>query len=387
MRLSTVVFLGLGHLQRHAVIAAKRNGFYTIGFDRNPKAPSLADVDEFYSISALDYKEIAGVLTSKSEIKVVTIWANNDIFIGCRAKLEEVLNVRHARLGLEDCLSALNKKKFKKEFESGNFIKSLGTEDIDYSKSYIKKPLNGSGSSGVSICSAAEAIEYVGRGFVIEEYVHGVEYVLNCWADEVGVRWYETFLRYFDYSEDFVPRGTAYSGLFEQSSDVLKAKKILVDFISDNQLRGLLKFDVLVAPDSAVYIIEFSARYHGEVDTSYALEFAGYPSIAERHFLSMSENVCSMHKEAVLWSESCGYFSVFPPIDKHRLLEYFQTIVKKISLPVKTTGVLEGRGDPVTKELSTANIKWFVFYAADRVLESDEFLYISRLLNERSPKC
>lgn len=234
------------------------------------------------------------------------------------------------------------------------------------------------------MCSATEAIEFFRHGFVIEEYVQGVEYGLNCWSDESGVNWYETFLRYFDYSEDFVPRGTASSDFFEHSADIIKVKKTLQGFIADNHLKGLLKFDVLVAPDSAVYIIEFSARFHGEVDTSYALKLAGYPSIAERHFLSLAEKKCPMHNKRPLRNGSCGYFSVLRPIDEYALLEYFQTVVKKISITVEATGVLEGRGHPVTNGLSNANITWFLFYSANRVLEADEFLYISRLLNDAS---
>jgi biotin carboxylase len=54
----TVLFVGAGRHQKHAIAQARRRGLRTVGVDRNPDAPGLAEAD---SAHVLDFSEAAAV--------------------------------------------------------------------------------------------------------------------------------------------------------------------------------------------------------------------------------------------------------------------------------------------------------------------------------------
>jgi len=375
-----VVFLGIGYLQIEAIRAASKMGFYTIGFDLKPDADGKDLVDEFFNISGINCAAILHVVFQKN-IDIRFIWANNDIFIETRCMLEEYYNVEHPRVGLGIARKILDKVACKKSFSSDLSIPIINQKNVSSYESFITKPANGSGSYGVRLVDKVKAVELIETGHVVEPYIRGEEFGLNCFVGK-NITWFESVKRYFNRNNDFVPRGTVLLSPAFEPEGLLKAKIKLEKFIKDSDLKGPLKFDLIITNSGEPFIIEFSPRFHGEIDTSLVLKIAKKPSIAERFFRLASGQV-DYGKLIADEKKYYGYISVFRRISIEKAKKIVADFSCKIGYELSIVDFFDVSGSVSVEdgELSTASIKQYFFYAASKQISDIDFIILSDELN------
>lgn len=378
----TAIFLGVGRLQIEAIRAAKKLGFHTIGFDVDNNAAGKNSLDEFFNISGIDHDAILKALSPK-DIDLKFVWANNDIFIKTRCILEEHYELSHPRIGLEIANKILDKLECKNFFPSPLHIPiydKLTLKKANYSF-FITKPLNGSGSFGVRLVTSREVKELVRAGHLVEPYLEGQEFGLNCFSDD-QVIWFESVKRYFNHTEDFIPRGTALLTPTSEPEILSTAKSKLERFIKRYNLRGALKFDLMIDKFGDPFIIEFSPRLHGEIDTSLVLKVASKISQAERYFGLVTHRDTESYP--VEDNNSCaGYISIFNEIsiDEARKItaEFCLEFEYEVSL---VDSLVVGAGNSEESEgKSTASIKQYLFYVSNILIREDDFLILNERLN------
>jgi hypothetical protein len=359
----TIIFLGTNYLQLDAIKIAKRLNFFVFGFDKQKNSPGKNLCDKFYNIDCLRVDLISKILLSKKKYSYKTIWANNDIIIESRCKLEQLLKIEHARSSLAICKNFLDKKKFKTKFNSKLIILNTHTK---FPK--IGKPSIGSGSAGVKLFKNKYEINEK-ENLILEDYVNGTEFGLNYFNTKKNFFILPVVKRYFDHKKSFVPLGTStyFGGKVNLFHNFFKK------FLKDKKIYGPIKVDVIVN-NTQKKIIELSNRFHGEIDTTHVFNYINFP-LCKIFFKYL---INSEIPEKLNKNDYIGYFSVFKKkienqkinriFNKYNLL-YLKTIHKKDSIYQQIPS-------------STNNIMIYIFFKSNKEINKKNFYNISTELNE-----
>ena len=198
-----IIFLGINYLQCDAIKIAKKLNFVVFGFDKNKNSPGKNLCDQFYNIDCQNINLIGKILLSKNKYLYDAVWANNDILIEARCKLEKLLNIIHDKSGIKICKKFLSKKKFKSYFNNRLIISNTLNK---FPK--VGKPIIGSGSKGIKLLKNNRQLNK-SKNLIIEDYISGTEYGLNYYNTRKNFFILPQVKRFFDHTKSFVPLGTS----------------------------------------------------------------------------------------------------------------------------------------------------------------------------------
>tara|TARA_B110001469_G_scaffold101126_1_gene98746 strand:- start:690 stop:1880 length:1191 start_codon:yes stop_codon:yes gene_type:complete len=383
----SILFLGVGHLQRYSINSAKASGFTVFGVDINLNAGSATACDHFLNIDSTDVAAIYDWCRSIEGFEVVAVWANNDILIPARASLESALDLKVPHASHQVCFDLLSKVRSSKILSDTGFmpqqydLNNNTVNELDFP--VIVKPKKGSGSQGVRLIKSQiefEEVSFSSEKEVIEEYIEGIEFGTNHFYDGENVFKLPAVRRYFDHSITMVPLGTVMADM--RDSSLKNAYSCIEELIVNNKWKGPLKADIFIGNDQ-FYIIEMSPRFHGEIDTSFVFDYTGLslPDMYFSRLANLKKHPWS-HSSAQLENSVCGYISICN-----------DTVVGKDEFLVNTIAKYDlnylsfvHSGTTTSKKTnkypeSTGDLIGFVFYSSEEKLSSDDFKQLFKDIN------
>ena len=87
----TILFLGVSLIQYNSILSAKKVGYKIIGVDKNSSAKSKNLCDYFINLDCNNINKIFKRLKKLKNYKIIDIWANNDVILISKYKLEKRL--------------------------------------------------------------------------------------------------------------------------------------------------------------------------------------------------------------------------------------------------------------------------------------------------------
>lgn len=358
----TIIFLGSNYLQLEAIKYARSLHFYTIAFDRKRYSPGASIADEFYNIDCKKVNKIFKIL-KKKKLNYTAVWANNDILIESRCRLEEILNLAHDKSDLKTCAKFLNKKSFKNTLNKNILIPNTKNK---FPK--ISKPVRGSGSYGIKIIKNKKDINYK-TNIILEDYIKGTEYGLNYYNTKKNFFVLPSVKRYFNHEKSFVPLGTS----THYGKNLKYFDNFFQNYLNRNKIYGPVKVDVLLGKKNKK-VIELSNRFHGEIDTTHVFKYIDY-ALSKIFFKYL---VYDIKPPTIYKKLYVGYISVFKKkLNKSKI----KKILTKHNL--KLLEIIDKK-DSISSEriCSTRNINKYLFYKSPVQISIHNFKKISKQINE-----
>ena len=116
----TILFLGVSLIQYNTILSAKKVGYKIIGVDKNSNTKSKILCDHFINQDCKNINKILKQLKKLKNYKIINIWANNDVILISKYKLEKKLKIK-SDIKFTKINNFLNKEKFKKIFKKYQF--------------------------------------------------------------------------------------------------------------------------------------------------------------------------------------------------------------------------------------------------------------------------
>ena len=294
MAMKKIAIIGASYLQEPLIQKAKSRGYETHVFAWKAGDVGEYSADHFYPISITEKEEILeqcrkigidAICSISSDLAIVTV------------------NYVAEQMGLcgnswESTLLTTNKHLMRKRFEEKGdpSPKSMladsveDTNDMDMSYPVIVKPLDRSGSRGITLVENAEDLEdainaALAVGFekkaLIEEYVTGDEYSV----EYISWRGKHSFLaltkKYTTGSPNFIE--TAHLEPADVDDEILKKiQRVVVHALDSLEFKnGASHSEVMVTPDGEIKLIEIGGRMGGDnigsslVELSTGYDFLG----------------------------------------------------------------------------------------------------------------
>lgn len=366
-KLKTILFLGTSKIQINSILSAKKFGFKIVGVDQNQFSTGKKYCDYFIKSNCNEVNFIFNKIIKYKNLKIIDIWANNDILLISRNKLLTKL-----KLKLENKTSTvydlLNKKKFKYLFPE-NTIKNP-------KKKYplLAKPILGSGSQGIIFLKNTN--EYLHfrnkKKFIFEKYINNLkEYGINFFNDGNKVLILNSVYRYFDHRITYAPLGT----VEVNNNKIIKILNKIKKKIFKLKILGKIKIDLGVYKKKFI-IIEASPRFHGEIDTS--IMFSNNSnSLADFYFSKLSgiKKIDQLNKNNFLY----GYFVCYKKTSIHNLKKIFKKNRVNFVQLLKRDNYVNKKIQ--FKNLSTKNIYGYAFYKINKKISDKNFTNISHHIN------
>ena len=85
----TILFLGVSLIQYNTILSAKKVGYKIIGVDKNSNTKSKILCDHFINQDCNNINKILKQLKKLKNYKIINIWANNDVILISKYKLEK----------------------------------------------------------------------------------------------------------------------------------------------------------------------------------------------------------------------------------------------------------------------------------------------------------
>ena len=275
----TIIFLGCSELQIPAIKWAKDSGLLVILCDINSNSPGKEFADEFINIGGDNIEELAELAIQKSkEFDILSAYCGSDFGLRSVAKINKVLNLKC--LPEEVVEASLNKAKTKEILinkkiatPKGIVLKEFDTFKNDIELPLVVKPLDGSGSRGVTyvrkfndIQEAIKEARTVSCDILIEEAIIGDH------IDVSGFYANEKFYPGGQLDRYFSPlpfRYPIYGLQPPKSVDQDKIYEILEQSCNALGINwGPVKADI-INTKKGPFIIEVTPRFHGDVSTSF----------------------------------------------------------------------------------------------------------------------
>ena len=375
-----ILFLGAGSLQQISINSAIQHDYITLGVDKNKNSKSSKLCDFFLNCDSTDIVTIYNWVCSLQNIEVFAVWANNDILIPTRVSLEQALNVKAPYASHSICLDMLSKERFSFNLkETGLVAKSYDVSKKNKFKyPLIIKPKKGSGSLGIKLVKSFKDIDFFDfkpESHLLEEYLSGDEYGTNHFSDGKTVVRLPAVRRYFDHNLTMVPLGTVTANMHEPS--LKKACSQLEDLILDKKWIGPIKSDIIINMGK-MRIIEMSARFHGEIDTSIVFNYLNV-SLPNFYFLWLSSNKNLELNEKKDFN--FGYISIF---NNSKLSKKFvNKIFSKYNLEYLSTLNLRKNNKKTFPKSpkSTKDLLAYVFYRSKTQLSIKKFSNLFKDIN------
>lgn len=273
-----LLVLGGSPFQVPLIEKAKVMGLYVITCDYLPDNPGHALADEYHNASTTD-KEAVLALARKLEIDAITTFCS-DPAVPTVGYIADQLGLPGPTLAAVEQLT--EKDKFRNLMQKVGlnvpacFTVKAGElpEGIDPTQSYIVKPVDSSGSKGITqstgeVESLKQAIEYAlqfsraGRciieGFIDGKQVHGDAFV----KDGKLIYHYLGDHYFFTDTNSFIPISTRWPASITDSAmqSVVEQTEKLVQ--AANYLNGSVNIEARIGSDDKAYIIEVGPRNGG----------------------------------------------------------------------------------------------------------------------------
>lgn len=364
----TILFLGVSKVQQKSIFAAKKYGFKIIGVDKNNNSFCRKYCDKFINTNCNNSNYITNKILKLKKYNVIDIWANNDVLLKSKYKIEKKLNI------LPD-ISFLKILKLTKKNRFKNFFKKYLIKNTQNKYPLIAKPIDGSGSSGIKILYNRREFNNLNlkRNYIFEEYIENFkEYGVNFYFDKKKIFILNSVYRYFDHKVTLAPLGTV---ALKSNKSILKYLYQIKKMILRLKIYGKLKFDIGIH-NNKLKIIEASPRFHGEIDTAHLFSYNNN-SIPDFYFGKKNGNH-SKHK--INNSSFYGYFACYKKINNLKKIKnllkkeniIFLKIIKRDNFIYKKLSA---------KDLSTNNIYSYIFYKVDKKIADTKFKKISHQIN------
>jgi biotin carboxylase len=383
----SILFLGVGHLQKYSINSAKKSGFIILGVDIDPNAKSKLLCDHFFNNDSTDAAAIYDWCRSIKDCEILAVWANNDILIPARASLESALDIKFPHASHQVCFDLLSKARGSEILRDSGFtpvqydFKQDTQKELNYP--VIVKPKKGSGSQGVKLINSKaelEKIEFNPEKQVIEEYIEGIEFGTNHFYDGKNIFKLPAVRRYFDHNISMVPLGTV---IADMEDEILKKSYTDIEkIIIHNNWLGPIKSDIFIA-NNQFYIIEMSPRFHGEIDTTFVFHYFDI-SLSDMYFSTLANSKKNIWKfklnqriEAV-----AGYISICnnTVVSDNKFIEETLTKYGLIFLYFIHSGSKKINKINSYPE-NTSDLVGFVFYSSNKRLNSIEFKNLFKDIN------
>lgn len=344
--------LGGSYFQLPLIKHAKYMGLHVISCDYLPDNPGHQLSDEYYNVSTTDKDgvlelakklDIDGIVTFSSDPAIPTVAYVADK-LGLNGPLPDAVNVLSEKDKFRFLLSSLGLN------VPANFVVSSVTvpeEIIDSNLKYVVKPVDSSGSKGITFSSTnhseiTHAIEYAlqnsrAKRCILEEYIegdqiHGDGYLLN------GKLVYQYFGDHFFYTKtsNFIPISTRWPCKFE-NTNILHMLICQIENIckSIGYQTGPLNIEARVSGEE-IYIIEISPRNGGNYIPIIQEHLTGFDFISKIIYdslgveIKVDNNSCYRKSGAhyILHSDTDGLFQNVTIDDKIRNHILFHNIFK-----------------------------------------------------------
>ena len=290
--------LGGNYFQMTAVKAAKNLGYYVIDVDYLPNNPAHKFADEYCNISTLDRDNVLQ-LAKEKQIDGIISYAS-DVSAPTAAYVAE-------QMGLQtnpyETIQLMTNKDLFHPFlrKNGFFVPAVATVNtvqdvyafLEKYQDIILKPVNSSGSKGVSrITSASEvpsAFSYAKKyssehdKMVVEEFVNrkGYQVAGDAFIHEGKIVFFGIANEHFDSNcNPLVPIGESFPAKLS-ASDISRAKAEIQRAISLlNFKNGAINLDFMFDTNGHIFIIELGPRNGGNLITD-AIQLSSGVNLAE----------------------------------------------------------------------------------------------------------
>ena len=354
MQQKSILIIGGGEIGLNQIRIAKKIGFDVIVTDINPDAPGLKEADIGVNISATDIKGLVTfALENKEKYNISAVYCGNDFGLLSVECLKQVSNLPHN--SIETAIRCINKKLMKDCWIHDGVPTPEGylINHLDEAKTAIEriglpaivKPVDSSGSQGISLVEKKEDLSYAiqeafkhtkSKSILIERFIEGTHHDVNGFFYNKRFYVCGVFDRYFTPFPYCVPIYGYYpSALPTQTVDTIyeiteKAAKSIG--IEDGPVKG-----DIVLTNNKIYIYEISNRFHGDVSTSHLYSFCKSISPIELYMQALHQQKEEYSGNLPTPINICGWYvlnfkqgkiKVIEGLDKARNIEG----VKKINL-------------------------------------------------------
>lgn len=287
----SVLFLGGAEIMIPALKFAKEIGFHVILNDMNFNASGKKLADVFINFDSSDYQSLSKwVLMNKHKFDISFCYCGGDHGLLTAAIIHNIMQIPSNTI--ESTFNGLDKglmkqcwaQNIKINFPTSSVIRSqndLDKELINYDFPLVIKPVDSSGSRGVTIVNSKKKVnqafkmakKYGMSGDVlIEEYLEGQHVDVNGILYDGELYPMGIAERYFTKSPFPVPK----YGVFPyKSSPEMKAniyQQLKMSALSMGLTNGPVKADAVIC-DNKPYIYEVTPRFHGDILTSGVMSF------------------------------------------------------------------------------------------------------------------
>ena len=278
-----IIYLGGGSSQKYIIKSLKKNGIKVILIDRNFNCESKSYADFFLNYDLRDHKKIIrNLIFLKDKFEFISTYGVADYAMATVATINEKFKLKG--LGSNFVKLFINKENSKKIFRKlkistpktffyGKEINSKIIQKIsnkNESEKIVIKSVDQNNSKGVSIIknyskkeiekASKNALKY-SKSLIIEEYIEGKNYSVDCLLNKKKSKIISTSLNLYEQSKNYK------NNLIVQPSDLNKKElqqlnKVLKKLFKElKNYIGPLTIDFIVS-NNKFYFIEMSPHFH-----------------------------------------------------------------------------------------------------------------------------
>lgn len=279
-----ILMLGGSAQQVVAIETAKRLGYYTVLCDYLTDNPGQYAADKFYLVSTTDKEAVLRVAEAE-QVSGVIAYAS-DPAAPTAAYVAEQLGLPTNPYKSVDILC--NKDKFRAFLSENGFdcptakgytsVESAIQDKESFDYPIIMKPVDSSGSKGVTILHTVEGFEKAvdfafsfsrSKRIIIEKYIvrkHKYTIGGDIFVDNGKVIIWGLMNCFRDHSPNpLVPGGKIFPALLSDS-DLEKAKAVLQDLVAKLNIQsGSMNVELIIDKDDKVYLIDIGPRAGGNM--------------------------------------------------------------------------------------------------------------------------
>lgn len=305
-----ILILGGSEFQIPLITAAKKEGLYVITCDYLPENPGHKLSDLYVNASTTD-KEAVLQVAIENEVNAITTFSS-DPAIPTIAYVAERLGLPAISMAAAESLT--NKDAFRQllndsQLNTPNYFivdQPKLPEGLDNNKRYIIKPVDSSGSKGVSLSdgtveSTLECITYAlnfsrGGKCIIEEYIDGPQIHGDAFLENGElIESYFGDHYFYTATNSFIPISTRWPATNAESFSSNIKQQIEALAVHIGYLNGPVNIEARLDSKGNVYIIEAGARNGGNFVPIIQQELTGFDYVTAVLSTSLGKTYTPTH--------------------------------------------------------------------------------------------
>lgn len=305
-----ILILGGSEFQIPLITAAKKEGLYVITCDYLPENPGHKLSDLYVNASTTD-KEAVLQVAIENEVDAITTFSS-DPAIPTIAYVAERLGLPAISMAAAESLT--NKDAFRQllndsQLNTPNYFivdQPKLPEGLDNNKRYIIKPVDSSGSKGVSLSdgtveSTLECITYAlnfsrGGKCIIEEYIDGPQIHGDAFLENGElIESYFGDHYFYTATNSFIPISTRWPATNAESFSSNIKQQIEALAVHIGYLNGPVNIEARLDSKGNVYIIEAGARNGGNFVPIIQQELTGFDYVTAVLSTSLGKTYTPTH--------------------------------------------------------------------------------------------